>query len=91
MENKKIKSFSIQNIYPFYIDNINDKFFTSLNHHPNKKFVTKILPKIKKTLEEEELEKFIEIDNLAKYEKVSLMLNLALKKIVSKTDRKSVV
>lgn len=85
MENKKIKSFSIQNIYPFYIDNINDKFFTSLNHHPNKKFVTKILPKIKKTLEEEELEKFIEIDNLAKYEKVSLMLNLALKKIVSKT------
>lgn len=85
MSNKKWNNLTIRNIYPFYVDNINDKFFVSLNNHPNKKFVTKVLPKIKKNLVEEELEKFIEIDNLTKNEKVALMLNLALKKIASKT------
>ena len=85
MNNKKIVSLKIENIFPFYIDNVNIKFFNSLNQIPNKKFVNKILPKIAKTLEGEELQKFIEIDNLTKFEKVSLMLNLALKKIVSKT------
>lgn len=85
MKNKKIISLNIEDIFPFYIDNVNIKFFNSLNQIPNKKFVNKILPRIKKTLDEEELEKFIELDNLTKLEKVNLMLNLALKKIVSKT------
>ncbi|WP_036499163.1 MPN338 family protein [[Mycoplasma] testudinis] len=85
MSAKKIKNIKIRNVYPFYIDDVNDKFFISLNNHPNKKFVSKVLPKIKKNLVEDELEKFIEIDNLAKNEKVLLMLNLALKKIASKT------
>ncbi|WP_343251308.1 MPN338 family protein [Mycoplasma amphoriforme] len=85
MSNKKWNNLTIRNIYPFYVDNINDKFFVSLNNHPNKKFVNKVLPKIQKNLVEEELEKFIEIDNLTKNEKVALMLNLALKKIASKT------
>lgn len=85
MNEKKIVALGIDNIFPFYIDNVNNKFFNSLNQASNKKIVNKILPKIKKTLEEEELKKFTEIDNLTKLEKVNLMLNLALKKIVSKT------
>ncbi|WP_052663083.1 MPN338 family protein [Mycoplasmoides pirum] len=83
--NKKIVSFEIENLFPFYIDNVNIKFFDSLNQISNKKLINKILPKITKTLDDDELKKFIELDNLTKLEKVNLMLNLALKKIISKT------
>lgn len=84
----KFNGIKVKNIWPFYIDNINDKFFESLSNHPNKVLVNKILPKIQKNLSEEELEKFNEIDNLTKNSKIMLMLNHALKKIVSKTGSK---
>lgn len=82
---KIFNSIEIKNIQSFYIDNINDKFFESLNNHPNRSFVTKVLPTIKKNLDDDEIEKLNEIDNLTKSLKIKLMLNLALKKIVSKT------
>lgn len=85
----KFNGIKIRNIWPFYIDNINDKFFDSLSNHPNKIFVNKVLPKIQKNLSEDELEKFNEIDSLTKNSKIMLMLNLALKKIVSKTGSKN--
>lgn len=85
----KFNGIKIKNIWPFYIDNINDKFFDSLSNHPNKILVNKILPKIQKNLSEDELEKFNEIDSLTKNSKIMLMLNLALKKIVSKTGSKN--
>ncbi len=85
----KFNGIKIKNIWPFYIDNINDKFFNSLSNHPNKIFVKKILPQIQKNLSEDELEKFNEIDSLTKNSKILLMLNLALKKIVSKTGSKT--
>lgn len=88
MSKTKFNGIKIKNIWPFYIDNVNDKFFDSLSSHPNKIFVNKILPKIQKTLDEDELEKFNEIDNLTRNSKIMLMLNLALKKIVSKTGSK---
>lgn len=84
-ENKLFNSISIKNIQSFYIDNINDKFFESLNNHPNRSFVTKVLPTIIKNLDEDETEKLNEIENLTKSLKIKLMLNLALKKIISKT------
>ncbi|MEG1821220.1 MAG: hypothetical protein RR201_03170, partial [Malacoplasma sp.] len=80
-----IKQLKVKNICPFYIDNINNKFFTSLKNHPSKKFINKVLPKIQKNLSEIEINKFYEIDNLTKVDKIKLMLNLCLKKIVSKT------
>lgn len=88
VDNKKQNDFNglkINNIFSFYIDDINDKFFTSLKNHPNRYFVNKVLPKIKKNFDEDELEKFTEIDSLTKNNKIKLMLNLALKKIASKT------
>lgn len=84
-QKKEFKGLKIKNLTPFYIDEINDKFFTSLQNHPNRFFVNKVLPKIQKNMDEDELEKFVEIDNLTKNNKIKLMLNLALKKIVSKT------
>ena len=47
---KDYNGIKIKNIHSFYIDNINDKFFTSLNNHPNRYFVNKVLPKIQKIL-----------------------------------------
>lgn len=91
MKKNKIKKFNgikSKNIWPFYIDHINDKFFESLSNHPNKVLVNKVLPKIQKNLDEDELEKFNEINNLTKNSKIMMMLNLALKKIVSKTGSK---
>lgn len=85
MKKAFIKQLKVKNICSFYIDNINDKFFTSLKNHPSKKFINKVLPKIQKNLNEIEMNKFYEIDNLTKVDKIKLMLNLALKKIVSKT------
>ena len=82
---KDYNGIKIKNIHSFYIDNINDKFFTSLNNHPNRYFVNKVLPKIQKNFDKYELEKFNELDNLTKNNKIKLMLNLALKKIASKT------
>ena len=82
---KVFNSIKIKNIQSFYIDNINDKFFESLNNHPNRSFVTKVLPSIKRNLDEDEIEKLNEIESLTKSLKIKLMLNLALKKIVSKT------
>lgn len=84
-QKKEFNGLKIKNLTPFYIDEINDKFFTSLQNHPNRFFVNKVLPKIQKNMDEDELEKFVEIDNLTKNNKIKLMLNLALKKIVSKT------
>lgn len=75
----------IKNILSFYIDNINEKFFINLQNHPNRYFVNKVLPKIQKNLDEDELQKFIQLDNLTKNNKIKLMLNLVLKKIASKT------
>lgn len=89
MKNAKVvKDFNglkIKNMSPFYIDDINDKFFISLQNHPNRFFVNKVLPKIQKNLDQDELEKFLELDNLTKSNKIKLMLNLSLKKIASKT------
>ncbi|WPL37990.1 MPN338 family protein [Malacoplasma iowae] len=84
-QKKEFNGLKIKNLTPFYIDEINDKFFTSLQNHPNRFFVNKVLPKIQKNMDEDELEKFVEIDNLTKNNKIKLMLNLALKKIASKT------
>ncbi|MDC4163653.1 MPN338 family protein [Mycoplasma bradburyae] len=83
--NKELEKLSISTTYPFYIDNVNIKFFNSLQQHPNKYFVNKILPKIKSQLDQEELDKLKELDDLTRKDRIKLMLNLALKKIVSKT------
>ncbi len=85
INNKMFNGLKIKNIFSFYIDDINDKFFTSLKNHPNRYFVNKVLPKIKKNFDKDELEKFTEIDSLTKNNKIKLMLNLALRKIASKT------
>ncbi|ADC31378.1 conserved hypothetical protein [Mycoplasmoides gallisepticum str. F] len=84
-EKKILEKLNISTTYPFYIDNVNVKFFNSLQQHPNKYFVSKILPKIKTKLDQEELEKLKELDELTRKDRIKLMLNLALKKIVSKT------
>ena len=47
-QKKEFKGLKIKNLTPFYIDEINDKFFTSLQNHPNRFFVNKVLPKIQK-------------------------------------------
>lgn len=88
MSKAKFNGIKVKNIWPFYIDNVNDKFFDSLSNHPNKILVNKILPQIQKNLDEDEREKFNQIDNLTRNSKIMLMLNLALKKIVSKTGSK---
>ncbi|QZX49465.1 MPN338 family protein [Mycoplasma sp. E35C] len=82
---KNLEKLNISTTYPFYIDNVNVKFFNSLQQHPNKYFVNKILPKIKNQLDSDELEKLKELDDLTRKDRIKLMLNLALKKIVSKT------
>lgn len=84
---KDFNGLKIKNIVSFYIDDINDKFFTSLKNHPNKSFVNKVLPKIQKNLDEDELEEFLEIDNLTKNDKIKFMLNNILKKIASKSGK----
>lgn len=84
-DKKILEKININTTYPFYIDNVNVKFFNSLQQHPNKYFVNKILPKIKTKLDEDELEKLKELDDLTRKDRIKLMLNLALKKIVSKT------
>lgn len=81
----KYNGIKVKNIWPFYIENINEKFFESLSNHSNKVLVNKILPKIQKGFDEDEMEKFNEIDSLTKSSKILLMLNLILQKIVSKT------
>lgn len=77
-------------VFPFYISDINDKFFVSLNNHPNKHFVQKILPLIYSKLDHQSSLEFQALENLTKEERIRLMLNLALKKIISKTGSKTI-
>lgn len=84
-----IKSLKTRTIFPFYIKDVNEKFFSNLNNHQNKIFLKKILPKIENELEHEELEVIKTIENLAKPEKILRMINLALKKIAALTGTKS--
>ncbi|WP_391591654.1 hypothetical protein MCAV_06160 [[Mycoplasma] cavipharyngis] len=85
-ENTTIKRLKLKEIFPFYISDINDKFFISLNNHPNKTFTQKVLPVLMKNLKEEDIEELNSLDNLTKAEKIKLMLNLTLKKIIAKTN-----
>ncbi|MDQ0514220.1 hypothetical protein J2Z62_000658 [Mycoplasmoides fastidiosum] len=84
-----IEIFKLKEIVPFYISDINVKFFDSLNNHPNKTFIQKVLPAIKKNLKAEDLEELDALDNLTKAEKIKLMLNLALQKIMARTSGSS--
>ncbi len=85
----KYNGIKVKNIWPFYIENINEKFFESLSNYSNKAFANKILPKIQKNFDEDEMEKFNELDSLTKNSKILLMLNSLLRKIVSKTGSKN--
>ena len=73
----------------FYISDVSEVFFESINQHPSRDFVNNILQKIKSTLSEEELEKLNTIEEVTKDEKILIMLNHVLKKIVSKTGSSS--
>lgn len=79
----------IKNIFPFYVDNVNNRFFENFFSNYNSRFIVKTINKIKKKLNDDEREKFNEIENLTKSSKILLMLNLALCKIVSKTGSKT--
>ena len=66
----KYNGIKVKNIWPFYIENINEKFFESLSNYSNKAFANKILPKIQKNFDEDEMEKFNELDSLTKNSKI---------------------
>ncbi|AAT27574.1 MPN338 family protein [[Mycoplasma] mobile] len=84
-----IKSLKTRTIFPFYIKNVNEKFFSNLNNHQNKIFLKKILPRIENELENEELQAIKTIENLAKPEKILRMINLALKKVAALTGTRN--
>ncbi|AAC71463.1 MPN338 family protein [Mycoplasmoides genitalium] len=81
----KFNKLNLSHCISFYISEVSEVFFESINQHPSRDFVNNILQKIKTTLSEEELEKLNSIEEVTKDEKIVIMLNHVLKKIVSKT------
>lgn len=80
-----IKSLKVRTIFPFYIKNVNEKFFSEIANNPNKTFVKKVLPKIESEFDPDDIEAIKVIENLKKPEKIQRMINFALKKIVALT------
>ena len=76
-----IKSFKTRLIFPFYIKNVNEKFFSEIANNKNPQFINKILPKIENEFDAEDLEAIRTIESLRKPEKIQRMINFALKKI----------
>ncbi|WP_412032577.1 MPN338 family protein [Malacoplasma muris] len=85
---KEIKKFvndlKVRTIFPFYIDNINDNFFSSINKYNNKSFNRKIASRLN-NLKIEELKKLKEIEDISSHNTLLLLINRIIKKIVSKT------
>ncbi len=85
---KEIKKFvndlKVRTIFPFYIDNINENFFSSINKYNNKSFNRKIASRLN-NLKIEELKKLKEIEDISSHNTLLLLVNRIIKKIVSKT------
>ena len=83
-----IKSLKVRTIFPFYIKNVNEKFFSEIANNPNKTFVKKVLPKIENEFDPDDIEAIRVVENLKKPEKIQQMINFALKKIIALTGNK---
>lgn len=72
-------------IFPFFISNVNEMFFSELNDIRNKPYLKKVLHIIENHLNDKEIEKLKLIQNLTRPDKIKNMINLTLRKIIALT------
>lgn len=80
-----VKNLKFRTIFPFYINNVNEKFFDGYMLTNNQIILKNIIPKLRQNWKPEELQIIQSIQNLKKPEQIQAMLNFALKKIVKHT------
>lgn len=85
-----IKSLKMRLIFPFYIKNVNEKFFSEIANNPNKRFIKKILPQIENEFEKDDIDAIKTIESLKKPEKIQRMINSSLKKIAALTGKNNI-
>lgn len=80
VNNNLIANFKIRIIFPFYVDNISKIFFTNFQYKRSTAF-NKLFPKLKETMEIEEINKIYESYNLATPLSIQKILNHSINKI----------
>ena len=92
MSNKDNKNFindlKTRIVLPFYIDEINPRFFDSLQKYRNHGLSTKILSKIEKNIGLKEVKKILDTESISDHNTILLLINRIIKKIVAKTGTK---
>lgn len=88
MSNKKninfVNDLKIRNLFPFYIENVNSKFFSSLQN-VSKNRQTKNLPHfIKSRLDSDEIKKFWQFHDISNHDNIGLLINQLVSQMASK-------
>ena len=88
MSNKDNKNFindlKTRIVLPFYIDEVNPRFFDSLQKYRNHGLSTKILSKIEKNIGLKEVKKILDTESISDHNTILLLINRIIKKIVAK-------
>lgn len=87
-KNNFINNFKLRNFFPFYIDKVNNKFFSTINKN-NKYSITKSkMEKFINNLDKDEIEKFNESQSILDHDNIQSLLNQIIRKILAKTGNK---
>ena len=87
-KNNFINNFKLRNFFPFYIDKVNNKFFSTINKN-NKYSITKSkMEKFINNLDKDEIEKFNESQSILDHDNIQSLLNKIIRKILAKTGNK---
>lgn len=84
-KNSFIDTLKLRNFFPFYIDNVNPKFFSTVNHVNRHKLSKNKYQKFINKLDKEETLKFNNSQSILDHDNIQSLLNQIAWKIVAKT------
>ncbi len=80
-----INRLKLRNFFPFYIENVNNKFFSTVDKTNRKVFQKNKFQKFINDLDKEEIEKFNDSQSILDHDNIQSLLNQIVWKIVAKT------
>lgn len=84
-KNNFINTLKLRNFFPFYIDNVNRKFFSTVNKVNRHRFTKNKYQKFINKLDKEEIHKFNTSQSILDHDNIQSLLNQIAWKIVAKT------
>ena len=88
MNNRKTQNFvndlKIRNLFPFYIENVNTKFFSSIQNVYKSKQAKNVPSFIKSRLDSDEIKKFWQFQDISSHENINLLINQLVTQLASK-------